>query len=88
MPEVKQLVANAVPLTVVTVANDRGMTKLLEQNPVPKIADFQDTDGFAVFYREIDYSATAYFYLDSPTHDLPALPDKQARIAGLPAKYD
>jgi hypothetical protein len=88
VPEVKQLVANAVPLTVVTVANDRGITKLLEQNPVPKIADFQDTDGFAVFYREIDYSATAYFYLDSPTHDLPALPDKQARIAGLPAKYD
>jgi hypothetical protein len=86
--EVKQLVANAVPLTIVTIGNETRMTKLLEQNPVPKIADFQDTDGFAVFYREIDYSATAYFYLDSPTHDLPALPDKQARIAGLPAKYE
>lgn len=86
--EVKQLVANAVPLTIVTVGNETRMTKLLEQSPVPKIADFQDTDGFAVFYREIDYSATAYFYLDSPTHDLPALPDKQARTAGLPAKYE
>ena len=84
VPEVKQLVANAVPLTVVTVANDRGMTKVLEQNPVPKIADFQDTDGFAVFYREIDYSATAYFYLDSPTHDLPALPTSRPASPASP----
>jgi hypothetical protein len=86
--EAKQLAEKGVPMTLVTVGNEKGMTKLLEQNPVPKITAIRDGEGFAVFYREIDYSATAYFYLDSPSHDLPALPDKQARIAELPAKYE
>jgi hypothetical protein len=86
--EVRQLAEKGVPFTAVTVGNEKGMSKLLEQNPVPRIADLKDSDGFVVFYREIDYSATAYFYLDSPSHDLPALPGKQARIAGLPAKYE
>jgi len=87
--EVKQLAANGVPFEAVTVANqEKGMIKLLEQNPVPKVSDLKDSDGFVVFYREIDYSATAYFYLDTPSHDLPALQDKAARIAGLPANYE
>jgi Protein of unknown function (DUF2961) len=86
--EVKQLAENGVPLEAVTVGNEKGMTKLLEQNPVPKVTDLKDSDGFVVFYREIDYSATAYFYLDAPSHALPALPDKAARIAGLLARYE
>lgn len=86
--EAKQLAEKGVPIIAVTVGTDKALTKLLEQNPVPKIADVKETEGFAVFYREIDYSATAYFYLDSPSHDLPELPKKEARIAGLPAKYE
>ncbi len=86
--EVKQLAERGVPLEAVTVGTDLGMTKLLEQNPAPKLGDIKDSAGFIVFYRQIDYSATAYFYLDSPTHDLPQLPGKEARIAGLPAKYE
>lgn len=86
--DVKQLAANGVPFEAVTVGNEQGMTKLLEQNPVPKLSDLKDNDGFVVFYREIDYSATAYFYLDAPSHDLPPLPDKAVRTAGLPPKYE
>jgi hypothetical protein len=86
--ELKQLAANGVPFEAATVGNEKGMIKLLEQNPVPKLSDLKDSDGFVVFYREIDYSATAYFYLDAPSHDLPPLPDKAARTAGLPAKYE
>jgi hypothetical protein len=88
--EAKELADRHVPIRVVTVSTETaGLTKLLEQNPVPKLADLRTSaDAFVVFEREIDYSATAYFYLNAPTHDLPALPDKQARIANLPAKYE
>lgn len=89
VPEARQLTQKGVPFTPVTTSTETtGITKLLEQNPQQPIADSNDPTAFVVFYREIDYSSTAYFYLDAPSHDLPALPDKQARIAGLPAKYE
>jgi hypothetical protein len=34
------------------------------------------------FYRQDDYCATAYFYLDKPTHDLPPLPGLDVRVKG------
>jgi hypothetical protein len=88
--EAKELAGHRVPMRIVTVSTETaGLTKLLEQNPVPELADLKTSaDAFVVFEREIDYSATAYFYLNTPTHDLPALPDKQVRIAKLPAKYE
>jgi hypothetical protein len=39
--------------------------------------------GWVNFYRQDDYCATAYFHLDSPTHDLPPLPPVAERTAGL-----
>jgi hypothetical protein len=86
--EAKQPAEKGVPIIAVTLGTDKALTRLLEQNPAPKITNMKPTEGFAVFYRELDYSATAFFYLDSPSHDLPELPKKEARIAGLLAKYD
>jgi hypothetical protein len=87
--EVHQLTQKGVPIIPVTAGTEaKGLTKLLEQNPPQPIPDSTDPTAFVVFYREIDYSSTAYFYLDAPSHELPPLPDKQARIAGLPAKYE
>ncbi|MBE7176295.1 MAG: DUF2961 domain-containing protein [Mucilaginibacter polytrichastri] len=40
-------------------------------------------DGYAIFYRSDDVSATAYFYLDKPASELPALAPVGLRTAGI-----
>ena len=50
------------------------------------IVDLRDPSfpaGFANFYRSDDVSATAYFYLNSPVNNLPALQSTAIRIANL-----
>lgn len=42
-----------------------------------------DTWQEGIFEREDDWSSTAYFYLDRPASDLPALDSLEARTAGL-----
>lgn len=46
---------------------------LLDMDPVPDIEDPSLPDGWMNFYRSDDYSATALFYLDAPSTDLPLL---------------
>jgi len=76
--EAKQIAEKGVPIIAVTLGTDKALIKLLEQKPVPNITDVKQIEGFAGFHRELDYSATAYLYLDSPSHDLPELPKKEA----------
>ncbi len=46
--------------------------------------DLKKTDGdWWMFERFDDWCATSYFYLDSPTSDLPPIESAQNRIAGL-----
>ena len=52
-------------------------------NPTPKITDEQFRPGGVLFYRVDDYSATSYFYLDKPTHDLPSLQPIDIRTYNL-----
>lgn len=80
---VRNLVKKNVNLEPVTVASGSGFIKLYEQNPPITIFDAGITDGWVNFYRVDDYSATAYFYLDKPTHELPALPNATSRSKGL-----
>jgi len=42
-----------------------------------------DDNGYGLFEREDDWSSCAYFYLDSPTNNLPELAAVESRIAGL-----
>ena len=41
-----------------------------------------------LFEREDDWCATAYFYLDRPTNDLPPIEPYEARVAGLTGDVD
>jgi hypothetical protein len=45
-------------------------------------------DGWCNFWRQDDWSATAYFYLASPGGVLPPLPPASQRTAGLTAEGD
>lgn len=58
--------------------------KLLERNPVPDLNDESlPEDGWVNFYRRDDYSAVAFFYLDTPTSNLPPLLPVELRVEGI-----
>jgi hypothetical protein len=60
------------------------LVKLME-NPID-IMDIKNfPDGWTNFYRLDNYTSTAYFYLDKPEDDLPALAPLSDRVAGLSA---
>ena len=59
------------------------MMLLQDMDPVPDIEDTSLPSGWMNFYRIDDYSAVAYFYLDSPVSELPDLADAKHRVEGL-----
>jgi len=58
-------------------------TKILEQSPPLSIDNPSFPQGHVNIYRQDDYSATAFFYLDSPSNNLPELVDMEKRLEGL-----
>ena len=58
-------------------------TRLLD---LPQPLDLKDPsipDGWCNFWRQDDWSSTAYFYLDKPVNELPPLTPVEARVAGF-----
>lgn len=86
--KVKGLVEKEVPLKLVTVDAQPEFVKLLEMKIPPKIQDPDFPEGWTNFYRQDDVSATAYFYLDKPTSDLPELQSVHVRTSNLDEKKD
>jgi len=68
----------------ISVMTSKGLIKLLERPDFPDVFDDKfPADEWVNFYRVDDYSATAYFYLDKPENDLPALVPLAKRLKGL-----
>ncbi len=80
--DVRKMIAAGVALTPVTVNIPKGCVKLLEPG-APKLSDRDFPDGWVNFFRTEDYCATAYFYLDQSTNNLPALPGLELRVAKM-----
>jgi hypothetical protein len=59
------------------------MLLLQDMDPVPDIEDASLPSGWMNFYRIDDYSAVAFFYLDSPVNGLPQLQGKNKRVENL-----
>lgn len=82
-PVVIALQAQGVPLKPVSLAGPRGFRGLLEPGQAGEKGSLKpghagalahaDAHDWLNFYRSDDYAATAYFYLDRPTNDLPSL---------------
>jgi hypothetical protein len=71
---VAALQAKGVPLIPVTIDDQKGYPKPIYSPG--KITDLKDPSlpaGYVMFYRSDDVSSTAYFYLDGPANELPAL---------------
>lgn len=77
--KVLEMADKGVALKPITIDSQDGFVKLLE-------GDFDDLedpslpDGWTNFYRSDDVSATAYFYLDKPVSELPALQKLEERL--------
>lgn len=80
--QVRRMIKEGTALIPVSVSYDQGFMKLFEGNP-PALDAPNFPDGWVNFYRQEDYCATAYFYLDKPMSGLPALASVADRIKGL-----
>lgn len=68
----------------VSVMTKDGLIKLFETKDYPDLFDDKfPADEWTNFYRVDNYSATAYFYLDKPESNLPALAPLAQRLKGL-----
>jgi hypothetical protein len=68
-------------LPVKIVSSDSGELKHLYGKDF--VLDRSSSADWCNYYREDDFSSTAYFYYDKPSHELPPLPSLSARIANL-----
>ena len=75
---VRKLIKNNVKLEPVTVAWLNGI-RLLQESP-KNIFDEDFPNGWVNFYRIDDYSATSYFYLNTPVTSLSELPVVSERV--------
>ncbi len=76
------LLDKGVPLQPVTVQNPEVFIRLLDRDK-PDLRDPDLPEGWTNYYRSDDVSATAYFYLDRPESNLPALAAPATRMAAL-----
>ncbi|MEX0312904.1 MAG: glycoside hydrolase family 172 protein [Allomuricauda sp.] len=61
--------------------------RYLDMESPPKVTDEAFPGGVSTnFYRTDDVSATAYFYLDKPSSELPSLPSVEVRMKNLKEK--
>ena len=74
---VRKMKKKNIPLNIISVSGPNGFFRLLDE-PID-IESSEFPDGWVNFYRTDDYSATSYFYLDSPVHHLENLPAASER---------
>jgi len=69
-----------------TEDNDRQLTNFYKKDSLVQLATSNLPKGWVSFYRVDDVSATAYFYLDKPSSNLPALQNVWVRTYHLKSK--
>lgn len=75
-----------VPLIPVTIDTGTGLALLYEEGKVTDLTTSGLPDGWTNYYRSDDVSATAYFYLSTPSSNLPAIQPVGYRTAKLAAR--
>ena len=81
-PVVRDMVKRGVRLQPVTIAGPGHFIRLLDLADTARTAAMAAATGqdWVNFYRIDDYAATAYFYLDRPVSELPALAGVAERV--------
>lgn len=85
---VLKMIEKGVPITPVIVDHGGADTfrLLLDGQNSPNLADDPKSGGYVCYLRRDDVSAVSFFYLDTPTNNLPDIAPVAARIAGIPEK--
>ncbi len=81
--KVIELQKAGLPLRPVSVDDGGSLIRLLDRPQPVDLTDPSLPDRWVNFYREDDWSSTAYFYLDRPVTDLPPLAPLAERTADL-----
>ena len=66
-----------------TVGNKSRHVRLLDETGHPPLESSEFPEAWINYLRSDDVCATAYFYLDRPSSNLPELPPAEVRLAGL-----
>lgn len=82
--KVQALLKSKTPLIPISIDSVGKLFQLLKDNK--SLSDPSLPTGWTNFYRSDDVSATAYFYLDSPTDQLPDLQPLAIRVYNLKSK--
>lgn len=78
------LKAKGVPIEIVSFDKNGSFIKILEINPKLELEDEQiKSKDWCNIFRQDDWAATAYFYLDRPENQLPPLAFVEERLADL-----
>ncbi len=81
---VLELLEKGVPVKPVSVDYGTTFVKLLETSLEADLDDHESpADAWTNMYRQDDWSAVAFFYLDSPENGLPEIAPVESRIEGL-----
>ncbi len=81
---VRKLADGGAALRPVSVDRGKGQfVRLFELPKTPNLTDADFPEGWVNFFRQDDYCATAYFYLDRPENGLPPLMPVAGRTANL-----
>lgn len=83
--EVMEAEAKGAEIIPVVYADGKGDNRNVYKKNIP-MNDPSAIDGFTLFYRSDDMSATSYFYLDKTSSNLPALQSLEIRTYNLKAK--
>ncbi|WNO52425.1 glycoside hydrolase family 172 protein [Stakelama saccharophila] len=84
LEQVRQLRRDGAPLKVISVDAKNGkFYPLLSMKNPPQLMDDDFPKGWTNYFRSDDWCATAYFYLDTPTDNLPELAPVETRLRDL-----
>jgi hypothetical protein len=75
-----------IPIAMDNLVEGKGLIHLYEKGKINDLKDPSLPDSWTNFYRSDDVSATAYFYLDKPSDELPQLQSVNIRTARMKAQ--
>lgn len=81
--EVRKIAQQGAPMDIVSVDMPGHFYQLKEMKNPPQLMDNDFPTGWTNFYRSDDWCATAFFYLNSPTDNLPSVSSVANRIKNL-----
>lgn len=86
LSEVRKAKFKGAVMDAVSVDQQINFIKLKEIKNPAELMDKNFPQGWVNFYRSDTYSASAYFYLDQPTNNLPKIAAGKERVKGLSNK--